>query len=351
MGRPVSLTTPTTRFSPMGEERLRLEELLEGSTLLVTGGTGTFGHALVTRLLERTRPGRILVFSRDELKQSEMQCREPFRGRPEMRWILGDVRDVRRLETVMRGVDFVVHAAALKQIPAAEHNPLECIQTNVLGAQNVVEAALSAGVQRVIALSTDKAVNPVNLYGASKLAADKIFLAARHMAGPKGPLFSVVRYGNVLGSRGSVVPLYRRLMAEDADYLPLTDARMTRFWITPHEAADFVLSSLVRMHGGEIFVPRLPSMLMSEMASTLAPHLPQRVVGMRAGEKIHEVMLTEDEVPFTADQGDRFVVLADAERCRDLGAALPADFRYSSETNTDRLTPDSLLRLLEEAGA
>lgn len=239
----------------------------------------------------------------------------------------------------------------MKQIPAAEHNPLECIQTNVMGAQHVVEAAISAGVRRVIALSTDKAVNPVNLYGASKLAADKIFLAARHLTGPDGPLFSVVRYGNVLGSRGSVVPLFRRLLQEEADFVPLTDPRMSRFWLTPRESADFVLSSLVRMRGGEIFVPRLPSMTVAEIAATLAPELPHRVVGLRPGEKIHEVLLTEDEVPYAVDQGDRFAVLSEPAHGSDLGQSLPAGFRYSSETNTEWLTPDSLLRLLEEAGA
>lgn len=337
-----------TRFSPSGEEAHALERLLEGSTLLLTGGTGTFGHAFLARLLDCARPARVLVFSRDELKQSEMQARVPFRDRPEVRWVLGDVRDVRRLEMVMRGVDFVIHAAALKQIPAAEHNPLECIQTNVMGAQHVVEAALATGVKRVVALSTDKAVNPANLYGASKLAADKIFLAARHLSGPGGPCFSVVRYGNVLGSRGSVIPLYRRLLAEGSASLPVTDARMSRFWLTAQEGADFVLSSLVRMKGSEIFVPRLPSMRVSDMASTLAPCLPHHVVGMRPGEKIHEVMLTEDEVPYTLDQGDRFAVLTDLVP---EGSRLPEGFRYSSETNSDWLTPEALLRLLEEAGA
>jgi UDP-N-acetylglucosamine 4,6-dehydratase len=273
-----------------------------------------------------------------------------------LRFFIGDVRDGERLELAMREVDYVIHAAALKHVPAAEYNPFECIRTNVSGAENVVRAALRNGVKRVLALSTDKAANPINLYGASKLASDKIFISANNLSGSVGTRFSVVRYGNVVGSRGSVVPLFRKLIAEGAEFLPITDQRMTRFWITLQQGVNFVVTSMATMRGGEIFVPKIPSMRMVDLAKSLAPHLPTRAVGIRPGEKLHEVMVTEDDSRLTLELADRYVIEPafrwwDREPYLAEGARpVPEGFSFTSDTNEDWLDAPRLNRLLEDAG-
>ena len=325
---------------------------LDGKVIMVTGGTGSFGQHFVRRVAARYTPKKLIIFSRDELKQYDMQMAFPPSKYPFMRFFIGDVRDAARLEMAMRDVDYVVHAAALKHVPIAEYNPFECIQTNVIGAQNVVTAALRRGVKQVVALSTDKAANPVNLYGASKLASDKIFIAAGNMAGADGTRFCVVRYGNVVGSRGSVVPFFQRLAAEGAAELPITDDRMTRFWITLDQGVDFVLSSLALSRGGEVFVPKIPSMRTVDLARCIAPHLPQRIIGIRPGEKLHEVMVPEDEARSTLDLNDRFVILPSDDpdlRARFIsqgGAPVPEGFVYSSDRNGERLDARALQALL-----
>ncbi|MBL8833907.1 MAG: UDP-N-acetylglucosamine 4,6-dehydratase (inverting) [Rhodospirillales bacterium] len=328
---------------------------LRGASILITGGTGSFGRAFVARLLALpTPPDRIVIFSRDEQKQETM-ARE-WSGRPDLydrlRFFIGDVRDAQRLELAMRGVDHVVHAAALKIVPIAEYNPFECVLTNVHGAENVVKAALRNQVRKVIALSTDKAANPANLYGATKLASDKIMVAANNLSGDLGTQFSVVRYGNVIGSRGSVVPLFRSLIASGAKSLPITDPRMTRFLITLEQGVAFVLSSFGTMRGGEIFVPRIPSMKMVDLARALAPGLPHENVGIRPGEKLHEVMITEDDARMTLSLGDRFAICpanrnwTDAH-LRALGG-MPVDemFRYGSDNNDEWLDAAGLLAIV-----
>jgi UDP-N-acetylglucosamine 4,6-dehydratase len=327
---------------------------LNGKTVLVTGGTGSFGRAFARAVCAEFTPRKLIIFSRDELKQYEMAQDFP---QPFMRWFIGDVRDEARLEMAMREADYVIHAAALKHVPIAEYNPFECIQTNVYGAQNVVTAAIKRGVKRVVALSTDKAANPINLYGASKLASDKIFCAADAMAGDHGPIFSVVRYGNVVGSRGSVAPYFQKLVAEGATELPITDARMTRFWITLEQGVNFVLSSLAVMRGGEIFVPKIPSMSMVEMARAIAPQLPHRIVGIRPGEKLHEVMVPEDDSRSAVEFEDRYVILpANRPDRRELYLAqgaqtLPEGFCYSSDRNPERMDARRLQSLLAGAYA
>ncbi|MCA1471236.1 UDP-N-acetylglucosamine 4,6-dehydratase (inverting) [Bradyrhizobium sp. IC3195] len=279
--------------------------MFDERSVLITGGTGSFGKKFVGCLLRDFKPRRVVVYSRDELKQYEMQ--QDF-DQPEMRYFIGDVRDGERLRTAMEGIDFVVHAAALKQVPAAEYNPMECIKTNVHGAENVIQAALAANVDKVIALSTDKAAQPINLYGATKLASDKLFIAANNMAGGHRTAFAVVRYGNVVGSRGSIVPLFNRLIAEGADHLPITDPRMTRFWISLQQGVDFVIKSFERMSGGEIFVPMIPSVRIPDLAAAMAPNLPTRVIGIRPGEKLHEVMCPTDDSHLTLKFSDHFVI-------------------------------------------
>jgi len=281
---------------------------LDGRVILVTGGTGSFGKAFIRHVLQKFNPLKVIIFSRDELKQFEMQ-NDPILCQHEakLRYFIGDVRDCDRLEMAMRNVDFVIHAAALKHVPAAEYNPFECIRTNVHGAENVVTAAIRAGVKKVIALSTDKAANPINLYGASKLASDKIFVAANNLSAGD-PSFAVVRYGNVLGSRGSVVPFFEKLREEGADYLPITDPRMTRFWVTINQGVNFVLSSLAMMHGGEVFVPKIPSSTITDIAAAIAPELPTKTIGIRPGEKMHEVMITSDDARNTVALKDRYVI-------------------------------------------
>ncbi|MCA1529373.1 UDP-N-acetylglucosamine 4,6-dehydratase (inverting) [Bradyrhizobium yuanmingense] len=279
--------------------------MFNDKAILITGGTGSFGKKFVGCLLKDFKPRRVVVYSRDELKQYEMQ--QEF-SQPEMRYFIGDVRDGKRLRTAMRGIDYVVHAAALKQVPAAEYNPMECIKTNVHGAENVIQAALEADVEKVIALSTDKAAQPINLYGATKLASDKLFIAANNMAGGHRTSFAVVRYGNVVGSRGSIVPLFTRLIAEGADHLPITDPRMTRFWISLQQGVDFVIKSFDRMSGGELFVPMIPSVRIPDLAAAMAPALPMRVIGIRPGEKLHEVMCPTDDSHLTLKFNDHFVI-------------------------------------------
>ncbi|MDJ0683771.1 MAG: UDP-N-acetylglucosamine 4,6-dehydratase (inverting) [Alphaproteobacteria bacterium] len=328
---------------------------LDGASLLVTGGTGSFGRHFVDTVLRRYDLKRIVIFSRDELKQYEMADRIAVDARKNVRFFLGDVRDVDRLEMAMREIDYVVHAAALKQISAAEYNPFECIRTNVFGAENVVRAALKSGVRKVIALSTDKAANPVSLYGASKLASDKIFVAGNNLSGSLGSKFAVVRYGNVVGSRGSVIPLYKKLLAEGATELPITDMEMTRFWITLDQGVDFVLSSLEGMRGGEIFVPKIPSMRIRDIAGAIAPEATLRVIGARPGEKLHEAMISEDDARNTLELDDRYVLepafnFWSAKGYVDAGARqVPSGFRYSSDTNSEWLDRDGLQALLQEA--
>ena len=328
---------------------------LDGMSVLVTGATGSFGQMFCRLVLERYRPRRLIVFSRDELKQFDMQQTLSPKEHGCLRYFIGDVRDTDRLEMAMRDVDVVIHAAAIKQIPAAEYNPFECIRTNVMGAENVVRAAIRNNVSRVIALSTDKAANPINLYGASKLASDKIFVAANNMAGDSGLKLSVVRYGNVVGSRGSVIPLFEKMIANGETSLPITDARMTRFWITLRQGAEFVLSSLKPMRGGEIYVPKLPSMRLVDLARSMAPDLPQNIVGIRPGEKLHEVMITEDDARSTIELDDRYVIQPQFDYWRENEQAngqsaetMPDGFRYSSETNDIWLDETSLAKLLRE---
>jgi UDP-N-acetylglucosamine 4,6-dehydratase/5-epimerase len=314
--------------------------MLKNASILITGGTGSFGRAFVRRLLTHEKPARIVIFSRDELKQYEMEqeLRDPC-----LRFFIGDVRDADRLERAMSGVDFVVHAAALKQVPVAEYNPMECIKTNVHGAQNVIDAALANGVKRVVALSTDKAANPINLYGASKLVSDKLFVAANNIAGGHPTRFSVVRYGNVVGSRGSVVPFFRKLIADGARELPITDERMTRFWITLPQGVAFVLKSFERMFGGETFVPKIPSANIIDLAEAIAPGLPRRVVGIRPGEKLHEVMCPRDDSHLTLEFHDHYVIQPTISfnahpdfACNPLGETgkpVGDNFEYGSGTN------------------
>lgn len=329
---------------------------LTGKSILVTGGTGSFGKKFIRTVLARYRPRRLIVFSRDELKQYEMQIQPEFSPQEHscLRYFIGDVRDRPRLETALRGVDVVVHAAALKHVPIAEYNPTECIHTNVLGAENVALAAIAAKVKLVVALSTDKAANPVNLYGASKLASDKIFVAANNLSGATGTRFAVVRYGNVVGSRGSVVPLFKKLLQEKADSLPITDPRMTRFWITLQEGVDFVLSCLRLMRGGEIFVPKIPSCKIVDLAAFMAPNLPQRIVGIRPGEKLHEVMVTEDDARTTVEMADRYIIRpafpfwSGGNLPGELFKPVPDGFRYSSDTNTQWLDEKTLKTILDE---
>jgi UDP-N-acetylglucosamine 4,6-dehydratase len=328
---------------------------LDGKVILVTGGTGSFGRRFIETVLERSRPRKLIVYSRDELKQSEMQIDLAERFGPEklsaMRFFLGDVRDRERLSLAFRGVDIVIHAAALKQVPAAEYNPSECIHTNVLGAENVVRACLANHVKQVVALSTDKACNPINLYGATKLASDKTFVAGNNLSGDIGTRFAVVRYGNVVGSRGSVIPFFQRLIRNGAAELPITDVRMTRFLITLNEGVEFVLSSLTKMHGGEVFVPKIPSMKVTDIAAAMAPGLATKVIGIRPGEKLHEMMISADDARNTVDLGDRYAIepaFVEYTRAPLKGRRIADDFSYTSDTNDDWLDAKGLLAMLDE---
>ncbi len=330
---------------------------LNGRSILVTGGTGSFGQAFVRTIYERYAPERVVVFSRDEAKQYEMAQSFPLDAYPKLRFFIGDVRDYERLKLAMRGIDIVVHAAAMKHVPAAEYNPFECIKTNVNGAENVARAAVEAGVESVVALSTDKAESPVNLYGASKLASDKIFVAANNIVGDRRTRFCVVRYGNVVGSRGSVIPFFRKLIDQGAKELPITDERMTRFFITLQQGVDFVLSSVDMMEGGEIFVPKIASLKITDLARHLAPDLPHRAVGIRPGEKLHEVLISVDNARNTVGYSDRYVIepaLAFWSVGHHAGnGAQPVDeeFCYVSNVNDHWLTGPELDQMLAELDA
>lgn len=329
---------------------------LQNSSILITGGTGSFGSNFLKMVLETHDPARVVVFSRDEHKHHELEFGLDPAVRSKVRLFIGDVRDRERLVTAMHGIDYVIHAAALKHVPLAEYNPFECIQTNVIGAENVAQASIRAGVKKVIALSTDKAANPVNLYGASKLASDKIFIAANNVAGTDGTRFSVVRYGNVVNSRGSVVPFFSKLVKDGSDHLPITDPRMTRFLITLDQSVQFVLASFDMMRGGEIFVPKIPSVRIPDLASAIAPELEQRVVGIRPGEKLHEIMITSDDARHTVELDDRYVIEPSFvfwSRTRDpLKGATPVaeDFTYSSDRNSQFLNEQEISDLLSEIG-
>jgi UDP-N-acetylglucosamine 4,6-dehydratase len=279
--------------------------MFDGQTILITGGTGSFGKKYTETLLNRYKPKKIIIFSRDELKQFEMQ---QVYNQDCMRYFIGDVRDKERMLQACKDVDYIIHAAAMKQVPAAEYNPTECIKTNIDGAENVIRAAIDNGVKKVIALSTDKAANPVNLYGATKLCSDKLFVAANNMVGGEVPRFAVVRYGNVVGSRGSVVPFFEKLLAEGADSLPITDLRMTRFWITLQQGVDFVIKNFSRMKGGEIFVPKIPSVKMTDLAEAIKPGIAVHEIGIRPGEKLHEKMCPRDDSYRTIEFEDHYVI-------------------------------------------
>jgi len=322
--------------------------MLNGKVILVTGGTGSFGQKFIETVLDRYQPERLIVFSRDELKQFHMRERFSEAQYPCIRYFIGDVRDKDRLYRAFDGVDVVVHAAALKQVPACEYNPIEAIRTNVMGAANIVDAAIDRNVEKVIALSTDKAANPVNLYGATKLCSDKLFTAANNYSGRHATRFSVVRYGNVMGSRGSVIPFFLKM--RDTGTLPITDPRMTRFWITLEQGVQFVLDSLGRMQGGEIFVPKIPSMNIMDIAQAIAPGCYTEIVGIRPGEKLHEVMVPEDDAHNTIEYDDHFVILPSFAQQGSYemngGRRCPDDFRYSSDSNTQWLSVEQLQRML-----
>ncbi|MGG1688885.1 UDP-N-acetylglucosamine 4,6-dehydratase (inverting) [Heyndrickxia ginsengihumi] len=318
---------------------------LSGKTVLVTGGTGSFGKKFIQTILKQDVK-KVIVFSRDELKQYEM-AQEFTDSR--MRFFIGDVRDKERLYRAFEGVDVVIHAAALKHVGACEYNPFEAIKTNIHGAQNIIEAAIDKGVQRVIALSTDKAASPINLYGATKLASDKLFIAANSYVGEKNTKFSVVRYGNVVGSRGSVVPFFKKI--RDTGTLPITDIRMTRFWITLDQGVQFVLDNLERMHGGEIFVPKIPSMKVVDLAKAIAPDCKTEIVGIRPGEKLHETMITEDDARHTLEFDSYYIIQPEfpwwSETYAKGGKTLPENFKYTSDTNKKWLTVEELRTLVK----
>lgn len=324
--------------------------MLSDKSVLITGGTGSFGSRFTREILERFKPGRLIIYSRDERKQYEMQQRFDD---PCMSYLIGDVRDAERLNQGMNGVDYVIHAAALKQVPAAEYNPMECIKTNIYGAENVIKSAIGNDVKQVIALSTDKAANPINLYGATKLASDKLFVAANNMVGGARTRFSVVRYGNVVGSRGSVVPFFKKMLADKARWLPITHEGMTRFWITPRQGVDFVLKNFQRMQGGEIFVPKIPSVRILDLAEAYAPGLATRIIGIRPGEKLHEIMCPADDSHLALEFDDHFVLQPTIKffyiesdytvnALGEVGGRVPQGFEYNSGNNPHFLSVDEI---------
>lgn len=325
--------------------------MLNNKSVLITGGTGSFGYQYAYTLLEKFKVKRIVIYSRDELKQYEMQMKfNKFKN--VIRFFIGDVRDRDRLQEAMRGIDIVIHAAAMKHVPAAEYNPMECIKTNIHGAENLIHAALANNVDRVIALSTDKAANPVNLYGATKLASDKLFVAANNMSGGRTK-FAIVRYGNVVGSRGSVVPFFEKLIKEGSDNLPITHKDMTRFWITLQEGVDFVLKCMERMDGGEIFVPKIPSVRIIDLAKAMAPELPIKIIGIRPGEKLHEVMCPSDDSHLTVEFDDYFVISPSikfysrendftSNALGEIGKKIKQGFEYESKNNPFFLSMDEI---------
>ncbi len=331
--------------------------MFNNKNILITGGTGSFGKKYVETLLKKYTPNKIIIYSRDELKQFEMQ--QDF-NQACMRYFIGDVRDKERLTQAMNGVDYVIHAAAMKQVPAAEYNPMECIKTNIDGAENVITAALTNNVEKVIALSTDKAANPVNLYGATKLVSDKLFVAANNISGGHKTTFSVVRYGNVVGSRGSVVPFFEKLINDGANEIPITHIEMTRFWITLQGGVDFVLKNFERMLGGEVFVPKIPSMRIVDLAQAMAPDLPIKIIGIRPGEKLHEIMCPSDDSYHTFEYSDHFVIapsITFSSRSNDFtanalmesGHSVPPGFEYNSKNNQHFLSIDEINNLNAKA--
>lgn len=329
---------------------------LEGKRILVTGGTGSFGKRFIRLLLEKYKTSKVIVFSRDELKQFEMQ--QDFES-DNLRFFIGDVRDLQRLKMAFKGVDVVVHAAAMKQVPASEYNPTECIRTNIQGAENIIQAAIDCNVERVIALSTDKAVNPINLYGATKLCSDKLFIAANSFGKPQGTSFSVVRYGNVVGSRGSVIPFFKKCQAEGRP-IPITDERMTRFWITLSDGIKFVEKCLNIMRGGEIFISKIPSMKVTDLAKAVAPELDTVTIGIRPGEKLHECMVPMEEARRTLEFNNMFIIQPDAQNLQydsnpvydgEAGQSVPESFEYSSETNDTWATAEELKEMIGETAS
>lgn len=335
--------------------------MFNDKSILITGGTGSFGQRAVKTLLENYKPKRLVILSRDELKQYEMAKVFPESKYPAIRYFIGDVRDFSRMRQAFFRVNYVIHAAALKQVPVAEYNPMECIKTNIHGAENVINAAIEAGVEKVVALSTDKAANPANLYGATKLVSDKLFAAANNLAGGHVTRFSIVRYGNVVGSRGSVVPLFKQLLSEECPHIPITDERMTRFLITLDQGVQFVLKAFERMHGGEVFVPKLPSAKVTDIARTMAPEKPLKIIGVRPGEKIHEVMCPADDCHLTLEYGDHYVIrpTINFTEPRDYlvnalgerGKPVSSDFSYRSDNNTDWLSDRDLLGLIDRSNS
>ena len=330
------------------ERTLGLGELV-GSSILITGGTGSFGQAFLAHVLSESGPDRVVIFSRDELKQYEM--RTTWGDDPRVRFFLGDIRDLERLTMAMRGIDYVVHAAALKQVDTAEYNPMEFVKTNVLGSENVIQAAIANRVKKVVALSTDKASSPVNLYGATKLTADKLFISSNHYVEAGGTRFAVVRYGNVMASRGSVIPLFQDLAAR-GEPLPITDTRMTRFWITLPQAVQFVIDSFTDMKGGELYVPRIPSMKVTDLAEAIAPDSELVEIGIRPGEKLHEEMIASADAPRTLERSDRYVVAPTLAVWggyeAPAGEPVAGDFSYSSDKNDQWLSIDDLRNVLTE---
>ncbi len=336
-------------FGRFGKNKVDLSD----KSILITGGTGSFGKTMLRYLLDNHNPKRVIILARGEYQHYLLQQSLRPDELDRVRFFIGDVRDLDRLVMAFRGVDVVIHAAAQKQVPLAEYNPFECVRTNIIGAENIVQAAIRAGVKRVIALSTDKAVNPINLYGATKLASDKIFVAANSLGAGTGTRFSVVRYGNVLGSRGSVIPFFEKLIKEGAAALPITDKRMTRFWITLDDAVLFTLSCLEKMDGGEIFVPKIPSMRLTDLAVAMAPDLPLDYVGIRPGEKLHEIMITEDNARHTVELDDRYIIEPEwsfwgkKEDLHDRYPLVAEGFEYSSGENSQWLSVEDLQDILE----
>lgn len=326
--------------------------IIDGSSILITGGTGSFGKEFIALLLKRYKPSRVVVYSRDELKQFEMAQSAPFKD-PRMRFFLGDIRDIDRLKRAFDGIDLVVHAAALKQVPSCEYNPFEAIRTNVIGAQNIISTAIDHDIKRVVALSTDKACAPINLYGATKLCSDKLFIAGNAYSGSHETQFSVVRYGNVVGSRGSVIPLFQRLLAEGARELPITHKDMTRFWIRLEAGAQLVATALETMVGGELFVPRIPSMRMTDLAEAIAPGMPLREVGIRPGEKLHEMLISREDARHTVSMNGHYIVQPDFEwwdksRLHKDGVGVPPGFEYTSDKNGQWITVAQMREMLKK---
>ena len=331
--------------------------MFDNKNILITGGTGSFGKQYTKTLLAKFKPNKIIIFSRDELKQFEMSKEYDDEC---MRYFIGDVRDSKRLNQAMNGVDYVIHAAALKHVPIAEYNPMECIKTNVMGAQNVIDASINNGITKVIALSTDKAANPINLYGATKLASDKLFVAANNVAGGHKTRFSVVRYGNVVGSRGSVIHTFNEIIRNGAKAIPITDKNMTRFWITLQQGVDFVLKNFTRMYGGEIFIPKIPSILIEDLAKSMAPDLGIKYIGIRPGEKIHEIMCPADDSHLTLEFDDHFVIQPTIQTSDDFdfstnnigekGSLVEPGYYYDSGSNESFLSVDEITELNKSLG-